>query len=107
MLYNFAMNFPKPSSLLLNFCIAAMLLLSLWVSGAQDLWAQDVLENGETVLTLEADSHSNDSLEQVALISHTPPAIFVFHHSSYPQELAYTVLPNCFPPPERPPFEFA
>lgn len=99
------MNFMKSSSSLLSCCLAALLLFSLWVSGAQDLWVQDVQENGDIVLTLDADSHANDSFEQVALISRASLAVFVPHHVNYPQELAQVVVPNCFPPPDRPPAE--
>lgn len=83
-----------------------MLLLSLWVSGAQELLTQNVLENGDIVLTLDADSHADDSSEQIALISPTPSALYVSHNAGYPQALAQPVLPNCFPPPDRPPAEF-
>jgi cell division protein FtsX len=106
MMYNPAMNLMKLSSVLLSFFIAAVLLLSMWVAGAQDLYAQDVLENGEIVLTLDADSPSNDSLEQVALISRISYARFISHNDSYPQMLVRVVVPNCFPPPDRPPAEF-
>ena len=97
------MKFPTYSSSLLKCCIAAVLFLSLWVSGAQDLCAQGVLENGKIVLTLDADTHADDAFEQVALISFAPTAIFASLHVRYPQQLAQTVLPNCFPPPDRPP----
>lgn len=95
----------SPRSMLLSCCLAAVLLFSLWVSGAQDLWTQDVLENGDIVLTLDADVHADDSFEQIALIPGIPPVIFVSHHASYPQQLARVVLSDSFPPPDRPPAE--
>lgn len=101
------MNFQKFSSSLLNCFIAAMLLLSLWVSGAQDLWTQDALGNSDMVLTLDADAHADDSFEQVALISGALPAISILHNPGYPQRRSQPVLPNCFQPPDRPPAEFA
>jgi hypothetical protein len=91
--------------LLFRCCLAALLLFSMWLSGAQDLWVQDVQENGDIVLTLDADSHANDSFEQAALISRVSLAVFVFHPAHYPQEMAQAVAPNCFPPPDRPPAE--
>jgi len=80
-----------------------MLLLSLWVSGVQDLWAQDALENCDIVLTLDADSHADDSLEQDALLSLVLLTPSVLPDASYPHEMARAALPNCFPPPDRPP----
>lgn len=80
-----------------------MLFLSLWVNGAQDFLAQDVLETSDIVLTLDADTHADDAFEQLALISRAPAAIFFSLHAHYPQQLAQAVLPNCFPPPDRPP----
>ncbi|MDO8347130.1 MAG: hypothetical protein Q7S85_04460 [Rugosibacter sp.] len=95
----------SPRSILLSCCLAAVLLLSVWVSGAQDLWTQDVLENGDIVLTLDADAHADDSFEQLALVSDAPSAIFVPLNASYPQQLARAVLSDSFPPPDRPPAE--
>lgn len=80
-----------------------MLLLSLWMSGAQDLLAHNVLDNGNIELTLDADSHSNDSFEQTALISPAPPVLYVSRNAVYPQLPARPVPPNCFAPPDRPP----
>jgi hypothetical protein len=100
------MNFLKSPSLLLNCCIAIMLLLSLWMSGAQDLLAHNALDNGDIALTLDADSHGNDSFEQTALISSTPSVLYVSHNTDYPQLLARPVPPNCFPPHDRPPAQF-
>lgn len=102
-LYNQTMKFC--SSFLFRCCLAAVLLFSLSASGAQDLWVQDVQENGDIVLTLDADSHANDSFEQVALISSASLTVFASRHVNYPQELAQAVAPNCFPPPDRPPAE--
>jgi hypothetical protein len=104
--YNPRMNFLKSPSLLLNCCIAIMLLLSLWMSGVQDLLAHNVLDNGDIELTLDADSHSNDSFEQTALISPTPSVLYVAHNADYPQLLARSVPSNCFTPPDRPPAQF-
>ncbi len=105
MVYNQTMIFPRFSFSLLSCCLAAVLLFSLWVSGAQDLWTQDVLENGDIVLTLDANVHADDSFEQLALVSRTHPAISVSQNASYPQQLTRLVLPGCFPPPDRPPAE--
>lgn len=97
------MNFPSFSSSLLRYCLATVLLLTLLVSGVQDLWAQDALENCDIVLTLDADTHSDDSPERDALLSRTPLSLSVSLDVSYPPELALAALPNCFPPPDRPP----
>jgi hypothetical protein len=105
-MYNARMNFLKSTSLLLNCCIAIMLLLSLWMSGAQDLLTHNVLDNGDIELTLDADSHGNDSFEQTALISPTPSVLYVSNDADYPQLLARPVPPNCFTPPDRPPAKF-
>lgn len=83
-----------------------MLLLSLLMSGAQDLLAHNVLDNGEIELNLDADSHGNDSFELTALISPAPLVLYVSRNSVYPQMLARPVPPNCFTPPDRPPAEF-
>jgi hypothetical protein len=83
-----------------------MLLLSLWMSGVQDLLVHNVLDNGDVELTLDADFHSNDSFEQAALISSTPSVLFVSHNANYPQLLARSVPPSCFPPHDRPPAKF-
>lgn len=92
-----------PRSVLISCCLAAVLLFSLWASSAQNFWTQDVLENAEIVLTLDAGAHTDDSFEQIALIPGIPPAIFVPHHASYPQQPAASILSDCFPPPDRPP----
>ncbi len=92
-------------SMLLSCCLATVLLFSLWVNGAQELWTHDVLENTDIELTLDADAHADDSFEQIALIVRIPPAIFVSHHASYPQQPARVVLSDSFPPPDRPPAE--
>lgn len=103
MRYNAAMIFPR--SVLLSCCLAAVLLFSLWVSGAQHFWTQDVLESADIELTLDADAHADDSFEQLALICRIPTAIFGSHHASYPQQAAHAVLSDSFPPPDRPPAE--
>lgn len=103
MRYNAAMIFTR--SVLISRCLAAVLLFSLWVSCAQDLWTQDVLENGDIVLTLDADAHADDSFEQLALVSDAPSAIFVSLNASYPQQLSRADLSDSFPPPDRPPAE--
>jgi hypothetical protein len=80
-----------------------MLLLSLWVNGAQDLLAHNVLSNGDIEQTLDSDSHDNDSFEQNALISLTASGLNVAHNGDYPQLLARQFTHNCFPPHDRPP----
>jgi hypothetical protein len=97
------MNSQKSSSILISCCIAFVLLLSLWGSFGQHLYAQQQLDNGEIVLNFDEDSHANDSFEQIGLISRTLSAIFVAHDSSYPSELVLHVLPGCYLPPDRPP----
>lgn len=106
MLYNAPMNFSVRPSALFRFCMALILLFSLWASAAQDMLTHNVLENGDIVLSLDADSHADDSFEQAALISHVLPAIFISHNPGYSQQRPQPVLPNCFPPPDRPPAEF-
>lgn len=103
--YNQPVNFHTFSSPL-RYCLAAMLLLSLWVSGAQDLWIQDVLENGEIELTLDADTHANDSQEQVALISVPLLAVYIAHHANAPLQPVRIVLSDLLSPPDRPPARF-
>lgn len=104
--YNPRMNFLKSTSLRLNCCIAIMLLLSLWMSGVQDLLAHNVLDNGDIELTLDADSHGNDSVEQTALISPALSVLHVPHNADYSPLLARAIPPNCFTPPDRPPAQF-
>ncbi|MFA6972183.1 MAG: hypothetical protein WC208_12375 [Gallionella sp.] len=88
-----------------------MLLLSLWVSGAQNLVTHDLLDNGDIELTLDkltpdADSYDNDSFEQAALISDTGFVLYVSDNADYPRPLERSVPPNCFLPPDRPPTQF-
>jgi len=102
MVYNQQVNFPA-SFPLLRCCIAAMLLLSLWMSGAQDFWVQDALETGDIVLSLDADSNSDDPQRQDILFSHAQLVLSVPLDTSYPQELAQSVRHSYFSPPYRPP----
>jgi hypothetical protein len=100
------MKCQRISSSIISCCITAVILLSLWVNAAQGLCVQHVQDNGDIVLDLDADSHANDSLEQVALITRTLGATFVSHNAFYQLDLAPTVPPSYFRPLDRPP-EFA
>jgi hypothetical protein len=97
------MNFPKSSSLLLNCCLAIMLLLSLSISGAQNLLTHDELDNSAITLTIDADSNENDAFEQPALIPRMPSVLYVAHNAEYPPQPAKPISQNCFPPQDRPP----
>lgn len=106
MMYNAPMNFLKYSSFLLRCCLAVTLVFSLWTAGAQDFFAQDMLDKGGIMLNIDADSPADDSFEQAALIFRTPAMLFVANPSGYPGQSAQPVLPACFSPPDRPPAHF-
>jgi hypothetical protein len=97
------MNLLKPLNLLLNCCFIVMLLLSLSMSGAQNLLTHDELDNSVITLTIDADSNDNDAFEQPALVPRTSSVLHVAHNAEYPQQPAKPVAPNCFPPDDRPP----
>jgi hypothetical protein len=100
------MNFLKsPATLLLNCCIVVMLLLSISMSGAQNLLTHDELDNSVIALTVDADSNDNDAFEQPALLPRTPSVLYVADNANFAMQPAKPVLPNCFPPHDRPPAE--
>jgi hypothetical protein len=101
MRYNARMNFqPLFSPLLL---LVAALLFSLWVGCAQNGCAQDVLDAGNTELTLDADIQVDDTDGVAAITSSPARTLHAPRTASYPKGQAQVVLFNCFSPPDRPP----
>lgn len=87
---------------MLRFCLAAALLLSLWVSGVQDFWSHDALESADIVLTLDADS-LDDARELIALLPHVLPSLSASPAPVFSEAGLHIVVTGCFTPPDRPP----
>ncbi len=103
MRYNGRMNSQQLFSPLSLFFLAAALLFSLWVGCAQNCCSQDVLDAGNTELTLDADIQVDDT-DGVAAITTSPArTLHAPRTASYPKGQAQVVLFNCFSPPDRPP----
>ncbi len=90
---------------MLRFCLAAALLLSLWMSGAQDFWSHDVLESADIVLTLDADS-LDDARELIALLPHLLPSLSALPVPVFSETGFLLAVTGCFTPPDRPPAKF-
>jgi hypothetical protein len=97
------MNFLKPSVLLLNFVIAIMLVMCLWMSSVQNLQAPNALGNGDIELTINADSNSDNTVDQMMLLSLTSCVCYTAFKVIYSQLGAQRISLNYFPPPDRPP----
>jgi hypothetical protein len=82
-----------------------MLIVSLTMSGAQDILSHTEPDNGSIVLTLDTDSHDTDAFEQPSLISRTSSVLHISLDADYPPQTSMPVPPNVFPPHERPPAE--
>lgn len=104
-MYNFTMN--CRTSILYRCAIAALLLLTLWVGGVQDLWSADQPERGVVVLSLDGDQLDDDARGQDILLS--APLIFspAMPQAAYRAEQTRVAHSRNFPPPYRPPAEFA
>ncbi|MDD4928020.1 MAG: hypothetical protein PHP85_01935 [Gallionella sp.] len=78
-----------------------MLLLSLWVSGAQDFFTQDLPDR--IVLSQDLDGHPDEFPESdfiVSSIELVRPVLAAFH---YPQPLTRVLVTHFSHPPDRPP----
>lgn len=100
------MNFLKYSSALFRCCLALTLLFSLWATGAQDIFVQDMPDQGGIVLNLDADSSADDAFEQLALVSGKIPDISMLQDCGYPRQVSHPLSTNCYSPPDRPPAQF-
>ena len=104
-MYNFQMD--SRTSSLYRYGIAALLLLTLWVSGVQDLWSCDQPERGSVVLSLDGDHLDDDTRGQDILLS--APLTFspTMLEAGYRAEQTRVAHSRNFPPPYRPPAQFA
>lgn len=101
--YNPAM--PLLSSSLLRYCLAVLVLLTLWVGGTHSYEVQSAQDNCDIALSLDADSHSDDHSDRDA-----PLARVQFIHSAsparyQPQDRARVFVPSRSSPPDHPPPE--
>lgn len=84
-----------------------MLLLTLWAGGVQDLWTSDEPERGSAVLSLDGDHTDDDTRGQDILVSSPMTFSTATLGADYRSEQSRIAYSRNFPPPYRPPAEFA
>lgn len=98
---------PLLQSPLFRFCLAALVLLTLWVGGTQGVWSQDAAEGCDIALALDTDSGSDDTDDRNDCITQTTVFAAVAPATARPQENTRAALPSLASPPDHPPPEWA
>lgn len=104
-LYNQTMNLS--GSFLFRCCLAAVLLLSLWVGGVQNFCVDQAVDASDIVLSVDGDSVADDAFDQLALFAGVSLPAIVFDVARYQQTQIRSIIPGYFTPPDRPPAELA
>ncbi len=96
---------PLLQSSLFRYCLAALVLLALWVGGTESHQAQSTQDACAIALALDADSHYDDPSDRdipLARVQFTHSASPARHH---PQDRARVFIPSRSSPPDHPPPE--
>ncbi len=96
---------PILQSSLFRYCLAALVLLALWVGGTEIHQVQSTQDACAIALSLDADSHYDDSSDR-----DVPLARIYFTHLDSPadhhlQDRAQALIPSRSSPPDHPPPE--